>query len=303
MDVARIMSLAAEQHGVISVEQLTALGIGRRTVDNLVRRGDLVRCCPRVYAAAGSPDTWARRLRAGLLSLGAEAMVSHEAAARLHGFDRSRAGAVEFTVPRSRRNAAGCGSVHSTAYIGRTDVITVDSLRVTSATRTIVDLARARIAPVRLEAAIDSAVRLGLSSPVVLAERLAELRGRGRWGCRQLDRLLLDSGGHTILERKFLTLMRESDLPRPVTQVIHRRGMRTVARVDFLFPAFGIVVEVSGGHGHSSPAERAQDAQRRNELQDLGRKVYEFTWRDVTGRPKHVVESMRRRLIDAGWRR
>ena len=155
----------------------------------------------------------------------------------------------------------------------------------------------------RLEAAIDSAVRLGLSAPLVLHERLAALRGPGRWGARALDELLADTGGHSMLERRFLELVRRAGLPRPSTQVVHRRGAATFARVDFLFEPFGVVVEVSGRLGHSSPAERARDAQRRNELQDVGRQVFEYTWEDVTRRPGHVERTMTARLHAAGWRR
>ena len=57
-----------------------------------------------------------------------------------------------------------------------------------------------------------------------------------------------------------------------------------------------MVVEVSGTKGHSSPSERARDAQRRNELQDLGMKVYEYTWEQVTGQRDWVVDTLRDRL-------
>ena len=67
-------------------------------------------------------------------------------------------------------------------------------------------------------------------------------------------------------------------------------------RVDFLFDDLGVVVEVSGRKGHSSPAERARDAQRRNELQELGRLVYEYTWEDVNGREEWVAETLTNRL-------
>jgi hypothetical protein len=120
---------------------------------------------------------------------------------------------------------------------------------------------------------------------------------------RLVDDLLPDTGGHTMLERRFLELCRRAGLPRPSTQVIHRRGGATFARVDFLFEPFGVVVEVSGQLGHSTPNDRARDAQRRNELQDVGRKVYEYTWSDVTGRPAFVERSLAARLHDAGWRR
>ena len=94
-----------------------------------------------------------------------------------------------------------------------------------------------------------------------------------------------------MLERRFLELVRQAGLPRPATQVVHRDGGRTFARVDFLWPELGVVVEVSGRRGHVSDAERARDAQRRNELQDVGLRVYEYTWDDVTRRPEHVAAS------------
>ena len=189
-----------------------------------------------------------------LLSLGERSWVSYEAAALLHGLDRSRPNAVEFTVDRNRRNYGVPFTVHSTKMLKPVDLVEVDGFRAMSATRTIVDLAHARAHPQRVEAAIDSAVRLGLSSPEVIAERLETLRGSGRWGCRLIDDLIVDSGGHTMLERRFLQLVREAGLPRPRTQVVHRKNGRHIARVDFLFDEAGVVVEVSGRLGHSTPS-------------------------------------------------
>ncbi|MGI9031730.1 MAG: hypothetical protein ACR2HP_17370 [Ilumatobacteraceae bacterium] len=104
--------------------------------------------------------------------------------------------------------------------------------------------------------------------------RIADLSAKGRRGALLLDRLLIDSGGESVLERRFLTLMRRRGLPRPATQVVvQRRDGRHVAPVDFLFADHKVVVEVSSRLGHSTPAERARDAQRRNELTDLGFKV------------------------------
>jgi very-short-patch-repair endonuclease len=75
-----------------------------------------------------------------------------------------------------------------------------------------------------------------------------------------------------------------------------RAGGQHVARVDFLFERHRVVVEVTGRVGHSSPADRRRDAQRRNELIDLGHAVFEYTWADVTERPEHVVATLRSRL-------
>ena len=225
------------------------------------------------------------------------------AAAQLHGFDRFGREDVAFTVPRDQRGLrlTTIGTLHTTSYVGRLDVVSVGGLRVSSATRTIIDLAALGIAQILLGAAIDSAVRMRLSAPVVIDTRLGELRGPGRRGARLLDGLLLDAGGETELERRFLALLRRVGLPRPRTQVVCRADERHVARVDFLFAEWGIVIEVSGQLGHSAPRERAHDAQRRNELLDLGHVVYEYTWGDLTSRPGYVADTMRERLLRAGW--
>ncbi len=245
---------------------------------------------------AGAPITWEQRLHAGLLSLGPSAMVSHRAAARIHGLDRATDEIVEFLVPRRSRNARIDETVHCSKLIRPYDMVAVGGLRVTSATRTVLDLANMGQYPDRVMAAIDSAIRLQLSSPEALRRRLFDIRRRGRAGVRLIDRLLEDAGGHTMLERAFLRAMREAGLPRPETQVVFRDGARTLARVDFLFREHGVVVEVSGQLGHTTPTERARDAQRRNELQDLGLVVYEFTWEQVTKRTVWVQQQMRARL-------
>lgn len=96
-----------------------------------------------------------------------------------------------------------------------------------------------------------------------------------------------------MLERRFLGLVRRSGLPHPRPQVVERRGSTHIARVDFSWDDRRVVVEVSGRKGHSSPAERARDAHRRNELQDLGWRVYEFTWEQVTRRSEWVIGTLR----------
>ncbi len=298
-----IFDLAAAQHGAIETSQVDDLGVTRRWLDNLVRRCVMRRAAAGVYVVAGSVTSWEQQLTIGLLALGKESWVSHEAAAQLLGLDRSKTERVEFMVLRGAKGRRLPFIVHSTHALPLIDRVTVNGLRCTSATRTIIDLARARISQLRLEAAIDSAVRLGWSAPSAIAARLDAMRGRGRWGAPLLDRLLVDSGGHTMLEREFLKLVRNAGLPRPRTQVIHRGGGRTIARVDFLFDPYDVVVEVTGQLGHSAPADRDRDAQRRDELQDLGRKVYEYTWNHVKKQPGYVERTLTQRLHRAGWRR
>lgn len=295
-----ITNVLALQHGVVGHEQLREHDVGRYTVDRWVAEGRLERCAPRVWRVAGAPVTWEQRLWTGLLSLGPAAMVSHRAAARLHRFDRADAEIVEFLVPRRHRNARIDELVHCSKLIRPLDAVTVDGLRVTSATRTILDLANVGVHPDRVMAASTAPSGCSSARPRRCG-RLFDIRRQGRAGVRMIDRLLEDAGGHTMLERAFLRAMREAGLPRPETQVVFRDGSRTLARVDFLFREYGIVVEVSGQLGHTTPTERARDAQRRNELQDLGLVVYEFTWEQVTKRTVWVQQQMRARLRSAGW--
>lgn len=294
----RLAGLAANQHGVFGARQLPELDITEQDVQQLVRRGSVVRLGPQAYRMAGAAPTWHGDLAAGLQALGPGAAVSYRAAAQLQRFDRFVHDDLEFTTPRRRRGAFFLDAVvHSSEVLPARDVVEVDGLATTSPARTIIDLAGSRfVSDERLEAAVDSTIRLRLATLDSIIERFQELRGKGRRGVRRLEAILATSGGESFLERRLLELIDAAGLPRPVPQVEHRVDGVHIARVDFLYPDHGIVIEVSGGRGHSSARDRAKDARRRNELQRLGRIVLEFTYEDVVQRPRYVVESIRTAL-------
>lgn len=294
-----LVALADVQDGLLTSAQLRTHGVSTWQQHRLDATGWIHRLAPRVYALRGSADTHRRRLRAGLLCLGDRSWISFEAAAALHGLDRSRRHCVEFTIDRGRRPPTVPFVVHTSKRLPAIDVTEVDGLRATSATRTVFDLALARAHPRRIEAAIDSAVRLQLSSPEVLGKRLAGLRGSGRWGCRTVEYMIDASGVESPLERRFLELVRAAGLPEPRLQTVFNRENTFVARVDFLFDAHAVVVEVTGKHGHTTARERQRDAQRRNELQDFGLRVFEYTYQDVMERSRWVISSLRARLRPA----
>lgn len=296
--IISLVTLAAEQHGVVSVPQARTAGLTARAQRAAIDHGWLRVVADGVLAIAGSEDTWYQRLQIGLLLLRGRGWVSHESAASLFEFDRRLDEPLHFTVRRGwrPRSMPAWMVLHTTAFVGPTDLITVRGFRCTSATRTILDLATLGIPRLRLAAAIDSAVRSGHSAMVVLSARLATLRGSGRAGVRTIDRLLPDTGGETMLERRFLRLVRRHALPRPTTQRVIRDRRRHVARVDFVYDERALVVEVTGRKGHVSDTERARDAQRRNELQDLGYRVIEYTSTDIRDRHGYVIDTLRDRL-------
>src|SRR5918995_1534962 len=99
----RVLMKAAEQHGAVSVEQMRECGLSWRVQRTAVANGQLIMVEPTVAVVVGSPDTWYRRLQVGLLTLGSEAWVSHEAAAALLGLDKALSEPAEFTLPRGFR--------------------------------------------------------------------------------------------------------------------------------------------------------------------------------------------------------
>ena len=299
--IDRITALAKQQHGLVRLDQLPTSE--HRRVRHLDDRGIVERLASGVYRVSGSPGTWMQSLQAGIWALGRGAVVSHAAAARLHGLDRFEDNpSVDFTVIRGHRErglATIPAVVHSTTLPLNGDLRHVAGLPVTSPARTILDLARAGVPSPLLEAAIDSALRLRLTTLGHLIDRVEQVKGPGRRGVARLDELLVTSGGHSVLERRFLTLVRRAGLAMPTPQVVHRENGRHVARVDFVFPEHDLVVEVSGGRGHSTASDRAKDARRRNELQRLGRTVLEFTYEDVTARDAYVIRTLKQAGVSA----
>jgi very-short-patch-repair endonuclease len=229
-------------------------------------------------------------VRAGSMSLGRNAALYGRTSARWWGLDGFDDDDVELVVPRTRRSLDPTVTLHTTTRWDPGDLLVHRGVRTTSATRTVIDLATSRESTRSIERAIDSAVRLRLMSIPRLTKRMSELAA-GRPGIQLLRELLLDSGGESILERRFLRLVRDARFPRPECQVIYSPGGR-VMRVDFEFQEVNVVVEVSGRLGHASDRDRQKDARRRNALQQMGKTVLEFTTVDVVSAPDYVSTTL-----------
>lgn len=298
---ARITRLAEGQRGLVTRAQLAGVGCTLSRRRSFMHRQLLHQLTPEVFATAGSPDTWERRVLCALLSIGGKVRCCRSTAAALLGFEgHQRRGVVHVVVPRSQRVTAARvpdGVVlHTTATLRPLDCAVIDGTPITSAARTIIDLAGDGVDDRDLERAIDSAVKDGWTSVAFLHRQLVALRTRGRAGVRAVERLLPDSGGHSALERAFLRLVRTAGLPRPVCQQVFAHDRRFVARTDFTFDDRRAIVEVTGRLGHSTSRDRQRDAQRRSELQDVGYRVFEYTYEDVMERPDYVLRTLRARL-------
>jgi hypothetical protein len=112
--------------------------------------------------------------------------VSGPTAGALHHFDETRlARPFHLMVLRGRFVDRVGAVIHTTYDLPPTDRETVGGLPVLSPTRTLIDLART-CTPAALTAALDGAIRDGLTSEDHLLRRIFELRGRGRHGLPKL---------------------------------------------------------------------------------------------------------------------
>ena len=290
-----LILLAAAGDQLVRDADLRRLGIDTGLFARWVDAGRWVQVAPGCYRSPCTEPTFALQVRAGSEWLGARGALFAVSALGWHGITPCPQ-RPEWLVPRERRWIPAWVTLHTTTRWDRGDVMTVRGVQTSTATRAIIDHAASAPRARELESIIERAIALRLTSVPTLVKRLRALSGKGRHGVPLLRELLLDSGGESHLERRFLRLLRTNGLPRPDTQVVVRRSGSTLARVDFMFRRQAIVVEVSGRIGHSSDSSRQKDARRRNGLQGEGFAVLEFTTSDVIDDPTYVLTTVRKEL-------
>jgi very-short-patch-repair endonuclease len=89
------------------------------------------------------------------------------------------------------------------------------------------------------------------------------------------------------LERRFLLLVREAGLPEPETGR-HVNGFK----VDFYWPALGLVAETDGLRYHRTPAQQARDRVRDQAHTTAGLTPLRFTRAQVKFEPDHVKATL-----------
>ena len=273
---AAVTSCATLQHGAVGAGAARSIGVTRRWVDNLARRGVAAGRARRVRRRPARRRRGSSARPSACSPSGERPGSSHEAAAALHGLDRA---------PLERRRvhgrAASAGEPPDAVHGAHDDVapadrrVVVERLPLRSRRRGRSSTWRARAChAARLEAAIDSAVR---HRPVGAARARRrgsiDLRGPGRWGAPARSTSCSSTPAGTRCSSAASSS--SSDRPAcrgPATQVVHRaRRQRRSPASTSCSSRSASSSRSSGRLGHSSPAERARDAQRRNELQDVGR--------------------------------
>jgi very-short-patch-repair endonuclease len=290
----RIASLAAEQFGVVARRQLRAIGLTETGIARRVESGRLHRVRRGVYAVGYPVVGRHARWLAAVLACGPGALLSHSSAGALWGLRPSDATYVDVTVPGpSRRRGAGL-RVHRASHLGAEEAGTHAGIPVTSAARTVLDLAASIHDDRALQRVLDRAEVLRLTDvPRLVA--VAEAH-RGHHGAVRLRQALAEhTPGTTLtrsdLEERMLALCRKRGLPQP-------RVNHFVAglEVDFLFAEQRLVVEADGWAFHRSRAAFERDRERDAALALAGHRVLRFTDRQVQREPATVAAAIRAAL-------
>lgn len=289
--------IAAQQFGLIEFKQALAAGMSKSAINRRVRTGAWRRPLPRVYGLACWPRSWHRFLTAAWLWAGRGAAVSHRAAAAVHGLEGVRCDIAELSIRSYRSAPAGRIVLHEVGTLPPADIQRWGPIWVTTPTRTLADLG-AVVDEAVLEAALEDALRRGLTSIRRLKRHLNERQG---WGPGVLRKVLArrhNSGrpAESVLETRVIRLLRRMGFPPPVRQYEVQVGGEVCARIDLACPELKVGIECEGFRFHSGREAWSRDADRFNFLTANGWRLIKVTWDAVRNRPETVASGVRRLL-------
>src|SRR3954470_23628809 len=277
---AHAWALARRQHWVVSRQQLLAIGYTSEAIDVRPEDARLHRVFAGGYAAGRPHLTRDGYLLAAVLACGAGAGLSDYSAAELYEMMKRRPGPVHVSVLAPRAPRVPGIEVHRRR---RFDVRIHKGIPTTSPICTLIDISRG-LADARRERAINEAVNLDL---IDLDELRSAARGRSSAIVRLLDRdnfVVTD----TILEQRFLRIVRRAGLPLPETQR-HLAG----GRVDFHWPELGLIVESDSLRFHRTPFQQRSDTRRDQTHFKTKLRTLRFTHWQICREPEYVESILR----------
>jgi very-short-patch-repair endonuclease len=285
--VEAVAAIAARQHGVVARRQLLDAGLSVDRIKGLIRRGHLHGLHRGVYAVGHTQITQEGRWLAAVLARGPGSVLSHGPAGQLVGI-----------LPRRERFAlhvslSGGGDrgprgivCHRPRCLPRQDIITRNRIPVTSATRTVWDLA-ATFTPLRTRRAFEQAERRGLDRERLrsLLDAAPSRKGAGVIRALLAERALPLSETRSRLEEIVLETCRDHGLPLPAVNV-----PLCGYEVDLLWAESRLVVEADGGD-HLGRAQRDRDNERDAVLARAGYLVRRYSW-TALGDPAAVAAEL-----------
>jgi hypothetical protein len=249
---------------------------------------------PSVYFIGPGQIPWKSRLAAACAWAGTDAVVSHLAAAQLHGLLTSR-NAVSVTVGRKKNSANGVEVHWHPDGVGQT--VKVDGIPVTSVERTILDICRSSRRRFALEIT-ERAIRGGRTNLRRLVKLLDDPATKP---CRTLAWILKKRFAHGVTDSEaedlYMRLARKDPSCRGWVHhhVVTRHGQH-LAELDFAYLAELVNVEIDGDEAHDNPVAGQRDKRRDALLGEMGWIVLRFTYWQLVDEPEWVIDRVRATL-------
>ncbi len=263
------------QHALILRRQAIRLVNSEACVRHLLRTGVWETVDRGLYGPTGVPSTWRRMLMAAILLAPEGSLVSHRAAAFLHGVGGLDQPMPEITIPRSSKLRRPWLVTHESLDLHLADRVELDGIPATGLRRLAVDLGGTVSFPRYKHTIREIRHGRGVSSPELLHTYLRH-KCQGRTGGAALrdwlDRYFSVAGvSESGIELLVLDAILDAGLPAPVRQHwVDVSGHRY--RLDLAYPGLRIAVEVDG-RKHEDTDVRASDTQRTARLEAEGWRV------------------------------
>ncbi len=292
-DVDRqVFALAREQGGGFARWQVLACGGDDKLIERRCRAGSWTRVRPGVYLVAGLPSSAATAVWVAWLEVGPDAVRSHECAAEARKLHPVPTGQLAFTTHHGDHHKIPQVTVHQLRDLLPHHTTIVDGLATTTAARTVVDLA-AVVSFERLKRIVENGVNDGITTDDDVAAVLHEIARRGKWGVKNLQRVLAsrapgDPLPDSVLEQLLLDALRLVGLPEPVAQFPHPGRHPGRGRVDFAYPGAKLILEADGRRWHQRVADLQRDRARDNEAARAGWLTMRFMHEELRSDPADV---------------
>ncbi|MFQ5522163.1 MAG: hypothetical protein ACE5F5_01105 [Acidimicrobiia bacterium] len=214
-----VAAVAAQQKFMVSRGDVLRAGGTDNAIRWRIAKGVWIPVQAGVYQTDRRAQDWRSKLLAAVLAGGDGSVVSHRAALVLWGMDGISSAPVEITVPYTHGPIPRGTMVHRTRRPVEAGV--VDGIPVTSPERTLLDCA-ALLPRLVVIKALESALRMRLTSVANLYDMLSAKGGRGVRGTKKLRSILAERVSDTPTdsgsETEILFHMRRGSLPEPELQ-------------------------------------------------------------------------------------
>jgi predicted transcriptional regulator of viral defense system len=281
----KVVTVASEQHGVITREQLLGTGMSSSAIGRWTDKGLLIREYAGVYRVGHAAPSTEATYMAAVLVAGDDALLAGRAAAHLMRLLRGAPPPPEVIAPtekrikelRVKRGRAGDGR----------DATTCTGIPTTTVARTLVDLA-ACLSEYELGHAVHQASVLYRTQPEDV-EAVLERRPTSK-GAGALRAILHGDAKISLsrLERAFVKLLEANDLELPQTN--KQVGGRYV---DCRWPGRKLTVELDSYRYHSTRHAWELDRKRERQARARGDDFRRYTSDDVFEDPRALLRELR----------